>query len=646
MKLSAPGVGVKQTEAGPVLGRLARDGTLVIAVGSVIAGVAAYGFQVIGGRALGDEGFAPVAALLSIHSLILAVLLSPVELLTVRRLALVKGGAPDRTDQRSIAVTSAAAMGIMIGFVALTLDRFFAGEAEFLVIGTAVVATHVIFSLGRGALAGRGRYLSYGSISAVAALLRIPLALVFVAWIPSATSLSWAIALPPLLILVWTPFGKPLRRVPRREGSGSLMAGFVLAGAISHALIIAGPLVAGQLVSDPAQVAAVVSVVFVTFSLARAPVLVAQNLSARLLAGLTSLVARNSLSDLRMWSRRLALSGIAAAPFAYVAAAALGPPVISGLFGESFRPSPTLAGLAGAACVLAAASALLDQVLVAMGLSGRLAAAWVAALGSAALTLVIARGAAGDRVARAVLVGEAIALLAVAVTAELSTDRVEGMRQAIKRVLDVVTASLLAVVTLPLQAGLAAAIRIDSAGSPIFRQPRVGKDGRTFDMLKFRTMEGSDPEPLDRHLQAISGPIEPSLDRSGPLLLIEDDPRITRVGRFLRRTSLDELPNLWNVINGDMSLVGPRPLVPPEASLLSADSLGRHAMRPGITGLAQVQGASAMTFSERAYWDLEYVRNWSLGLDLRIMLKTPPAAFRRDHRPTPQPVDGLETPSC
>lgn len=620
-----------------MLHRLARDGTPVIALGSAVAGMAAYAFQVIGGRSLGDEGFAPVAALLSIHSLILAVLLSPVELLTVRRLALVRGGAPDRTDQRSIVVTSAAALLIMMGFVGLTLDRFFEEKVEFLAIAAAVLVTHVIFSLGRGALAGRGRYLSYGSVSAVAALARIPLALAFLAWIPSATTLSLAIALPPLLILIWAPFGKPLRRVPRREGSGSLMAGFVLAGAISHALIIAGPLVAGQLVSDPARVAGVVSVVFVTFSLARAPVLIAQNLSARLLAGLTALVATNSLSDLRLWSRRLTVTGIAAAPLAYAAGAGIGPPLIARLFGESFRPSATLAGLAGAACVLAASSALLDQVLVAMGLSGRLAGAWLAALAATGVTIAAAGGPAGDRVAMAVFVGEAVALLAVAITAELSTDNIDDLRQAIKRIFDVTVATVLAVLTLPLQLGLAAAIRLDSPGPAIFRQPRVGKGGRHFDMLKFRTMAGTDPEPLDRHLKTITGPIEPSLEGTGPRLLIEDDPRVTRVGRALRRTSFDELPNLWNVINGDMSLVGPRPLVPAEAALLSAESLRRHDVRPGITGLAQVRGASEMTFSERAWWDLEYVQGWSLGLDLRIMLETPASAFRRGRPVAAQP---------
>jgi len=616
-------------ELGPSLRKLARDGTPVIAAGSVIAGVAAYAFQIIGGRSLGDEGFAPVAALLSVHSLVLAVLLTPVELLTVRRLALARGGSPERSDRRAIAVTAAAALITTVGFVWLTLDRYFEGTAEFVVIAAAVVLTHIVFALGRGALAGRARYLSYGVVSAVAAVTRLPLAVLFLIWAPSATSLSWSIVIPPLLILAWSPFHRGEPAGPRRAGSGSLMAGFVLAGAISHALIISGPLIAGQLVEDPTQVASVVSIVFVTFSLARAPVLIAQNLSARLLAGLATLVAQRSDRELRIWARRLTLVGVASAPFAYAAGSALGPALIAKLFGDGFRPTAALAGLAAAACILAATSALLDQVLVAMGFSGRLAGAWLAALLGGGIGLGLSSGPAGDRVAMAVLAAEAVALVAVAVIAELSTDRRDEPREATKRLFDIVFALPLAVATLPLQILIALLVTLDSAGSPILRQVRVGREGRPFAMLKFRTMERADPDPLIRHLSLIEEPIRPSLSKDGPRIIIEDDPRITRIGSILRRTSLDELPNLWNVVNGDMSLVGPRPLVPEETALLAPEALRRHLVRPGVTGLAQIKGASGMTFSERAYWDLEYVDNWSLGLDLRILLQTPLVALRR-----------------
>ncbi|HEY7705216.1 MAG TPA: hypothetical protein VID03_10370, partial [Acidimicrobiia bacterium] len=280
--------------------RMARDGTIVIAIGSLVAGIAAYLFQIIGGRALGDEGFAPVAALLSIHSLILAVLLTPVELLTVRRLTLTRGGAPDEHDRRAIAITIAAAVGVMVGFIGFTLGHYFENQGTYILIGAVVVITHAVFALGRGALAGRGRYVAYGVASGTAALLRVALAL---AWLgrPTDIELAWAVALPPLIILLWKPFRRrqEAMRVPGRAGSGSLMAGFVLSGAISQAFVLVGPLVAGAIEPDQAAVATVVSVVFVTFSLARAPLLLAQNLAARLLAGLTKLVARTDYLALR-----------------------------------------------------------------------------------------------------------------------------------------------------------------------------------------------------------------------------------------------------------------------------------------------------------------------------------------------------------
>jgi lipopolysaccharide/colanic/teichoic acid biosynthesis glycosyltransferase len=117
---------------------------------------------------------------------------------------------------------------------------------------------------------------------------------------------------------------------------------------------------------------------------------------------------------------------------------------------------------------------------------------------------------------------------------------------------------------------------------------------------------------------------------SGPHLYIDQDQRVTRVGRWLRKFSLDELPNLWNVLRGHMSLVGPRPLVPAEVELLDAESRARHKVRPGMTGLAQVKGGSDITFGERAYWDLQYIEHRSLALDIQILWRTPVAALRRE----------------
>lgn len=617
--------------------RMARDGTVAMAAGSLVAGLAAYAFQVVGGRTLGEEGFAPVAALLSAHSLILAVLLTPVELLTVRRLTLARGGAPDAHDRRSISVTIAVGLAAMVGFVAATLHRFFGGEIAFVAVGAVVVATHALFALGRGALAGRGRYIAYGVASGGAAALRVLLVLPFLSG-SGPLLFGWAVALPPLLILALRPFRLDERpaRVPPRAGSGALMAGFVLAGAISQAFVLTGPLVAGALEPDPARVASVVSVVFVTFSLARAPLLLAQNLAARLLAGLTKLVARDAGDELRRWSHRLGTAGLVLAPVAYGAGAVIGPPIIELLFGPAFRPSATVAGLAVAGCALAAASIFLDQVLIALGATGKLAAAWTLALGVAAATLALGPDDPAARVTWAVLAGELAALVAVLAAVELAgPEAPDSGYDLVKRAMDMTVGGALLALTLPLQLLVALAVKLDSPGPVLFRQQRVGKSRRPFTMVKFRSMEaGVGDQPLRDHLARVAdvGWIDPDPAGTGPALWIDDDPRVTRVGRWLRVTSFDELPNLWNVVRGDMSLVGPRPLVPEEVELLGPEAQARHRVRPGVTGLAQVMGGSALTYPERAYWDLRYVERRSLLLDLWILARTPLAALGRRPR--------------
>ena len=193
-----------------------------------------------------------------------------------------------------------------------------------------------------------------------------------------------------------------------------------------------------------------------------------------------------------------------------------------------------------------------------------------------------------------------------------------------KAVLDRVAAVLALVVLSPLFAALALWIVVESGRPVIFRQQRAGKDGVPFSMLKFRTMVPGAVE-LGREL-ALSG---------DPFGLVPDDPRITRSGRFLRRTSFDELPQLWNVLRGEMSLVGPRPdLVEQVANYEPADRR-RLAVTPGITGWAQVQGRDEIPWEERFRLDAWYVDNWSLALDAKILLRT----LTRLGRPGPEPVE-------
>jgi lipopolysaccharide/colanic/teichoic acid biosynthesis glycosyltransferase len=179
-----------------------------------------------------------------------------------------------------------------------------------------------------------------------------------------------------------------------------------------------------------------------------------------------------------------------------------------------------------------------------------------------------------------------------------------ALTRQVKRVLDRLAALVLLAVTSPLLAAACIAIRLEGAGSVIYRQRRVGKAGAQFDLYKLRTM--------------VSG----AETMGAGLAVDEDDPRITRVGRFLRRFSLDELPNLINVLRGEMSLVGPRPTVQTQVSQYTERQRRRLAVEPGITGWAQIKGRAALPWHERIELDIWYVEHWSLRLDLRILLST------------------------
>jgi lipopolysaccharide/colanic/teichoic acid biosynthesis glycosyltransferase len=195
------------------------------------------------------------------------------------------------------------------------------------------------------------------------------------------------------------------------------------------------------------------------------------------------------------------------------------------------------------------------------------------------------------------------------------------------RALDVVVSAVLLIVLLPLLLVIAAVIRIDSRGWVVYRQRRVGKGCRPFVVNKFRTMAAGAGHETHRAfvLGLITG--ELASTESGVFKLTKDD-RITRVGRFLRRSSVDELPQLWNVLRGEMSLVGPRPPIEYEVEHYPERWFGRFAVKPGITGLWQVSGRSQLTLDEMIELDLEYVRRRSVWLNVEILLRTVPAVLR------------------
>jgi exopolysaccharide biosynthesis polyprenyl glycosylphosphotransferase len=200
-------------------------------------------------------------------------------------------------------------------------------------------------------------------------------------------------------------------------------------------------------------------------------------------------------------------------------------------------------------------------------------------------------------------------------------DRLDGWPIVLKRSLDIVVSVTLLILLAPLFVIGALLIKFDSPGPVFFVQERIGLNKRRFRMYKFRTMVG-DAEKLLANLEKLN-------EAKGPVFKIKDDPRITRIGRFLRRTSIDELPQLFNVLMGGMSLVGPRPLPVRDYQGLEQDwHRRRFSVRPGITCLWQINGRSSVHFEQWMELDMEYVDHWSLWLDLKILAKTMPAVLK------------------
>ena len=220
----------------------------------------------------------------------------------------------------------------------------------------------------------------------------------------------------------------------------------------------------------------------------------------------------------------------------------------------------------------------------------------------------------------------------------LEPRRLARVQRALKRALDIVIAFLALLVSAPILLLAAVAIRIEDRGPVLFRQRRVGRHGIPFALAKLRTMQVGAEDRLDEiaHLNE---------RRDGPLFKVDHDPRVTRVGRLLRATSIDELPQLWHVLRGQMSLVGPRPALPEEVRHFDDRLLARHRVRPGVTGVWQVHHRDDASFDTYRRSDLFYLANWSMGLDLGILARTIPTVMGRGWRslrhrpaPTPEPV--------
>jgi lipopolysaccharide/colanic/teichoic acid biosynthesis glycosyltransferase len=209
-----------------------------------------------------------------------------------------------------------------------------------------------------------------------------------------------------------------------------------------------------------------------------------------------------------------------------------------------------------------------------------------------------------------------------AVTAGLGSDIA-------KRALDITAASVAIIVSGPAIALMACLVRLTSPGPAFFRQERLGRSGRPFTLLKLRSMHANNDDRIHReYVTSLLIEDQSSAVQQGGLYKLDNDPRITPLGAWLRRTSLDELPQLFNVLSGKMSLVGPRPVLPWEAELFSDSDRERFQVKPGITGLWQVSGRNKLSFREALALDVEYVRRRTIWLDLSILMRTVPTLLR------------------
>jgi lipopolysaccharide/colanic/teichoic acid biosynthesis glycosyltransferase len=186
------------------------------------------------------------------------------------------------------------------------------------------------------------------------------------------------------------------------------------------------------------------------------------------------------------------------------------------------------------------------------------------------------------------------------------------------RAVEIVVAVILLVLTLPLMLLVALMVKLDSPGPVVFRQARIGRNGRLFRFAKFRTLY-ADARERWPHLYTYRYSAE---EVAALHFKLKDDPRVTRVGRWLRKSTLDELPNLWNVLVGDVALVGPRPEIPEMLPYYDHRTLAKFSVRPGVTGLAQVRGRGDLSFRDTVEFDVEYVRTRSLRLDIEILFRT------------------------
>jgi O-antigen/teichoic acid export membrane protein len=395
-----------------------RDGTSYVVGGALLGALAAYGFQLAGGRALGTDEFAPITVLWTLQFLVFTIVLLPVEQLTVRRLG-IDPAHPLRHDLPLIGSVVGVTAVLVTVVMYLARDQQLEGETVHALQAGLIVIGYGVFAFGRGRFGGKRQFRQYGLATAGESMFRLAIAIVVLAIAASAVGLGWSMVAAPWIIMLLRPFsedGEPEAPVDA-PSAGGFLAAFIVGNAASHTILAAGPLVVAGL----GGTSEAVSIFFVTLILVRAPLTFSYGLLSRLLQPMASLVAEGRGAVLGLWAKRIVAIGVVMLIPAYAVGRLVVPSVVELLFGAEFRPSPQLGGLITMGVTAAIASLVTAQTLVARGQTTRLAVAWIVALAAAALAVVVSSAEPDIRVGIGFLVGQVVALVGVGIIAALDT---------------------------------------------------------------------------------------------------------------------------------------------------------------------------------------------------------------------------------
>jgi O-antigen/teichoic acid export membrane protein len=408
-------------------GRRGLSGTSAMLIGTAATIVGSYVFLLVGGRALGEDAFAPVTVMWTLLFLGLTVFLIPIEQLIIRKLALGGGRASAvRASWKVIGVVVFGATFLAVGFTFAAQSSLLNDDLGFVPVAALLLPLHAFMLIGRGFLAGRGRFVAYGAVVGLDAFGKAAGAVIVAVLGLGPVALVWALALSPVLVLVVRPFradsggevgevlSPPLLRSDRR-----FMSGFLVATAASQTVLAAGPLVVGALGASSAAI----SVFFVTTTLFRGPMSASYNLLARFLPGLTRRAAAGEHETINRFTLNFAVAGMLGAGISAAAAAMAGPPVVALLYGSGFRPTATLAALAAAGVIVGIVGLGITQVLVGRGETDRMAAAWLVAVVAAAITIVVVQSDPTIRVAAGFFCGEVVALIGLTASTMIKPGR-------------------------------------------------------------------------------------------------------------------------------------------------------------------------------------------------------------------------------